>query len=163
MPTRTFTAASIEDLQRQVGNLSLPVGSTGRFTLEARRFLGICPIPIGAALKIPWVRTWVAQKFAGDSVVVTGQGSLGGFPYCDGYINWRVPTNQPGESVPVLAIVLVLVVSGLLVAFGWAIRQITALFRIVDPNTPGGFLLWGALAVGAAIIILAPRGRRAAQ
>ena len=160
MTTITLEATSFQGLQNQVGNLALPPGSSGRFTLVGRELAGFC-VPIGTALTLPWVGERIAQYLAGVGVTVTSQGKI---TTCKGFINWKVPAGAPQGQVRmgivVLAIGLVIALGGAAAAIGWAISQITAFFRVVDPTTPTGFLVWAALAV-VAFITLLPRGRRA--
>ena len=164
MATRTIIleAGSIEELmiKARAKNFDMPAGSSGRYEIYGRKFLGICTTPIGFALGTPFVGQRLADYFSPTGMIVTAKGGLGGFgPDCDGFIEWRLPIRMAlGDGIvdrltisvvnaiaPIFTIIRIL---------GWAIGRIKAIFRIVlEEAIALGKSLLPILAVGIALVL----------
>lgn len=159
--TYRITATDAEDLRRQMPNIQLQPGSTGRLEIYARRFLGVCPVFLGQAMAGPAGEVW-ARELTGRGFTVTGRGGIGGFlnVACDAYVDFQVAPamNQRTRMAfgPVAIVAIALAAAAALAFLGWVIDRIVAsIHAFVDiiPKPARGILGW-VIVAGIALAVL---------
>lgn len=167
--TRTIThhADTIEELIEAVGTKQIGPGSTIRFTMDGKKILGACPVPLGTLNALPGVAEKWSSELENRGFELTGHN---GFEeICDAWITMRVPPDvavsqgqAPMGFGPVAVGFLLLGLALVLVALGWVVERFhVVITEVLDDvrdalKDPAVWLLIGV----ALLLVFAPRPQR---
>lgn len=164
--TYRIEASSVEQLQAKVPRISLLPGSTGRLEITATRVLGVCLVPLGGLINLPFVGNIWANSLTPKGATLTNRGGIG---VCDAFIEWAIPEVQTlafrQATMGIGPVALLAVVAGIAIALSllaWSISKlvlsVVAFLESAPPELVKGL---GVLAVaGAALLVLGTTRKR---
>ena len=137
----TFVAANANELILKLGNISILPGSTGRIELQARRVFGVCPIPLGPLIVLPFAGSTWANALSPAGAVVTKRGGIANFgPDCDAFVEWTIPATQAQSAAMSIRLFLLgplgIAIGAALGILRWNITRIRLVIdAVVDDGT----------------------------